>query len=31
MGISVFGYEDKEKHPVYVSKKFCEEIMLIYY
>ena len=31
MGISVFGYEDKEKHPIYVSKKFCEENMLIYY
>ena len=23
--ISVFGYENKEKHPIYVSKKFCEE------
>ena len=25
IGISVFGYENKEKHPVYVSKKSCEE------
>ena len=25
IGISVFGYENKEKHPIYVSKKFCEE------
>ena len=25
IGISVFGYENKEKHPVYVSKKCCEE------
>ena len=23
IGISVFGYENKEKHPIYVSKKFC--------
>ena len=23
--ISIFGYENKEKHPIYVSKKFCEE------
>ena len=23
--ISVFGYENKEKHPIYVSKKCCEE------
>ena len=22
---SVFGYEDKEKYPIYVSKKCCEE------
>ena len=22
---SVFGYENKEKHPIYVSKKCCEE------
>ena len=21
----VFGYENKEKHPIYVSKKCCEE------
>ena len=25
IGISVFGYENKEKHPTYVSKKCCEE------
>ena len=25
IGISVFGYENKEKHPIYVSKKYCEE------
>ena len=25
VGISVFGYENKEKHPNYVSKVFCEE------
>ena len=25
MGISVFGYENKEKHPIYVSKECCEE------
>ena len=24
-GISVFGYENKEKHSIYVSKKCCEE------
>ena len=23
--ISVFGYENKEKHPIYASKKCCEE------
>ena len=23
--INVFGYEDKEKYPVYVSKKCCED------
>ena len=23
--ISVFGYENKENHPIYVSKKCCEE------
>ena len=23
--ISVLGYENKEKHQIYVSKKFCEE------
>ena len=25
ISISVFDYENKEKHPVYVSKKCCEE------
>ena len=25
MGSSFFGYENKEKHPIYVSKKCCEE------
>ena len=25
MGISVFGYENKEKYPIYVSKKCCKE------
>ena len=24
-GISIFGYENKEKHPIYVSQKCCEE------
>ena len=24
IGISLFGYETKEKHPIYVSKKVCE-------
>ena len=28
--ISVFGYENKEKHSVYVSKK-CAKNMLVYY
>ena len=23
--ISVFGYENKEKHRTYVSKKYCED------
>ena len=25
ISISVFGYESKEKHPIYVLKQFCEE------
>ena len=25
MGISAFGHQDKEKHPIYVSKKYCGE------
>ena len=24
IGISFFGYENKEKHPIYVSKNFCQ-------
>ena len=31
IGISVFGYENKKKHPVYVSLKCCEEKHLDYY
>ena len=29
--ISVFGYENKEKHPIYVSKNVVKKKMLIYY
>ena len=29
--VSVFGYENKEKHPICVSKNFMKENMLIYY
>ena len=25
IGISVFGHDNKEKQPIYVSKKYCEE------
>ena len=25
IGISVFGYENKEKYPIHVSKQCCEE------
>ena len=25
IGMSFFGYENKEKYPIYVSKKCCEE------
>ena len=25
IGISVFGYQNKEKYPIYVSKNCCEE------
>ena len=25
IGISVFGYENKKKYPIYVSKKCCED------
>ena len=29
--ISIFGYENKEKHPIYVSKNVVKINMLIYY
>ena len=29
--MSAFGYEIKEKYPIYVSKQCCEENMLTYY
>ena len=28
---SVFGYENKEKYPIYVSKKRCKKNRLIYF
>ena len=28
---STFGYENKEKYPIHVSKKYCEENMSTYY
>ena len=31
IGISVFGYENKEKHPIYVSKIVVKKNMLAYY
>ena len=31
IGIDVFGYENKEKHPIYVSKNVVKKNMLIYY
>ena len=31
IGISVFGYENKEKHPIYVSKNFVKKNILTYY
>ena len=31
IGISIFGYENTEKHPIYVWKKCCEENMLTFY
>ena len=31
IAISVFSYENKEKYPIYVSKKFCEETILVNY
>ena len=29
IGIGVFGYENKGKHPIYVSKICCEDLLLI--
>ena len=31
IGIRVFGYENKEKHPIYVSKNAVKKNMLIFY
>ena len=31
IGISILGYGNKEKHPIYISKKCCEEKKHIYY
>ena len=31
IGISVVGYENKEKHPIYVSKNVVKKNMLTYY
>ena len=31
IGIGVFGYENKEKHPNYVSKNAAKTSMLIYH
>ena len=31
INISIFDYQNKEKYPVYVPKKCCEENMFIYY
>ena len=31
IAISVFSYENKEKYPIYVSKKCCEETILVNY
>ena len=31
MSISIFGYENKEKHPIYVSKIGVKKHILIYY
>ena len=31
IGINIFGYENKEKHTIYVSKKRCEEKHETYY
>ena len=31
IGISIFGYENKEKHSIYVLKNVLKKNMLIYY
>ena len=31
IGISVFGYKNKEKHPIYVLKNVLKKNLLIYY
>ena len=31
IGISAFGYENKGKHPIYVSKNVLKKSILIYY
>ena len=31
ISISAFGYENKEKHPIYVSKNVMKKNMLVYY
>ena len=31
IGISVFGYENKEKHPIYLSKQYCKQNIMIHY
>ena len=31
ISISVFGYENKEKHPIYVLKNVVKKNMLIYF
>ena len=31
IGISIFGQQNKEKHPIYMPKNAVKENMLIYY
>ena len=31
IGINVFSYENKEKHPIYVSKNIVKKNILTYY